>query len=165
MSAIDFSAEEELKTAGSDPVPQPKQENQQPSRNTYQNSKASLFSDFALRMLLMIADLALYLDAQLLRVSKWFFRRLPTAAQLALKSINAEFISGRNRIAGISHSNSQRSAHRESHTDLELQRGDVPGWVLVVLMTTGLVTALWTIAAPRLSQLLRNSLDSMNSIR
>ena len=46
-----------------------------------------------------------------------------------------------------------------------LQRGDVPGWVLVVLMTTGLVTALWTIAAPRLSQILRNSLDSMNSIR
>jgi uncharacterized membrane protein YqjE len=45
------------------------------------------------------------------------------------------------------------------------QRGDVPGWVLVVLMTTGLVTAIWTIAAPRLSSILRNSLDSMNSIR
>lgn len=45
------------------------------------------------------------------------------------------------------------------------QRGDVPGWVLVVLMTTGLVTAIWTIAAPRLSAILRNSLDSMNGIR
>jgi hypothetical protein len=45
------------------------------------------------------------------------------------------------------------------------ERGDVPGWVLVVLMTTGLVTAIWTIAAPRLSTILRNSLDSMNSIR
>jgi len=44
-------------------------------------------------------------------------------------------------------------------------RGDVPGWVLVVLMTTGLVTAIWTIAAPRLSAILRNSLDSMNGIR
>ena len=43
--------------------------------------------------------------------------------------------------------------------------GDVPGWVLVVLMTTGLVTALWTIAAPRLSAILRNSLDAMNGIR
>lgn len=43
--------------------------------------------------------------------------------------------------------------------------GDVPGWVLVVLMTTGLVTALWTIAAPRLSTILRNSLDAMNGIR
>lgn len=43
-------------------------------------------------------------------------------------------------------------------------RGDVPGWVLVVLMTTGLVTALWTIAAPRLTAILKNSLDAMNGI-
>jgi hypothetical protein len=47
----------------------------------------------------------------------------------------------------------------------ESERGDVPGWVLVVLMTTGLVTAIWTIAAPRLSTILRNSLDAMNGIR
>lgn len=45
------------------------------------------------------------------------------------------------------------------------QRGDVPGWVLVVLMTTGLVTAIWTIAAPRLTAILKNSLDAMNGIR
>ena len=45
------------------------------------------------------------------------------------------------------------------------EKGDVPGWVLVVLMTTGLVTAIWAIAAPRISSLLRNSLDSMNSVR
>jgi uncharacterized membrane protein YqjE len=44
-------------------------------------------------------------------------------------------------------------------------RGDVPGWVLVVLMTAGLVTGIWTVAAPRLNALLRNSLDSMNAIR
>jgi hypothetical protein len=51
------------------------------------------------------------------------------------------------------------SARRDS------ERGDVPGWVLVVLMTTGLVTAIWTIAAPRLSAILKNSLDAMNGIR
>ena len=45
------------------------------------------------------------------------------------------------------------------------EQGDVPGWVLVVLMTTGLVTAIWTIAAPRLQQILKNSLDSMSDIR
>ena len=45
------------------------------------------------------------------------------------------------------------------------ESGDVPGWVLVVLMTTGLVTAIWTIAAPRLSTILKNSLDAMNGIR
>jgi hypothetical protein len=48
---------------------------------------------------------------------------------------------------------------------LKDERGDVPGWVLVVLMTTGLVTAIWTIAAPRLTAILKNSLDSMNGIR
>mgnify|MGYP006275562133 FL=1 len=45
------------------------------------------------------------------------------------------------------------------------EAGDVPGWVLVVLMTTGLVTAIWTIAQPRISSILRNSLDNMNNIR
>lgn len=50
-------------------------------------------------------------------------------------------------------------------TALASERGDVPGWVLVVLMTTGLVTAIWTIAAPRLTSILKNSLDAMNGIR
>ena len=53
-------------------------------------------------------------------------------------------------------------AHDSFFARLKDDRGDVPGWVL---MTTGLVTALWTIAAPRLSAILRNSLDSMNGIR
>ena len=45
------------------------------------------------------------------------------------------------------------------------ERGDVPGWVLVVLMTTGLVTAIWAIASPKLTSILKNSLDAMNGIR
>lgn len=44
-------------------------------------------------------------------------------------------------------------------------QGDVPGWVLVVLMTTGLVTAIWAIANPKLTSILRNSLDAMNGVR
>ena len=48
---------------------------------------------------------------------------------------------------------------------LRNERGDVPGWVLVVLMTTGLVTGIWTLAAPRIDSILRNSLDSMNAVR
>lgn len=55
-----------------------------------------------------------------------------------------------------------RSSQRETCFG---ERGDVPGWVLVVLMTAGLVTGIWTVAAPRLNQILRTSLDSMNSIR
>ncbi|HLS33523.1 MAG TPA: hypothetical protein VK039_08030 [Brevibacterium sp.] len=30
------------------------------------------------------------------------------------------------------------------------ERGDVPGWVLVTLMTAGLVIAIWLIAGPAL---------------
>ena len=55
--------------------------------------------------------------------------------------------------------------HRSFFVRLKDERGDVPGWVLVVLMTTGLVAAIWTIAAPRLTAILKNSLDSMNGIR
>lgn len=55
--------------------------------------------------------------------------------------------------------------HQRYSNLLASERGDVPGWVLVVLMTTGLVTAIWTIAAPRLTSILKNSLDAMNGIR
>lgn len=55
--------------------------------------------------------------------------------------------------------------HDSFFVRLKDDRGDVPGWVLVVLMTTGLVTAIWTIAAPRLTAILKDSLDSMNGIR
>jgi hypothetical protein len=41
------------------------------------------------------------------------------------------------------------------------ERGDVPGWVLVTVMTAGLVAALWAIAGPQLSQMLRDALRSV----
>jgi hypothetical protein len=41
------------------------------------------------------------------------------------------------------------------------ERGDVPGWVMITVMTAGLVAALWAIAGPQLSQLLRDALSSV----
>ena len=41
------------------------------------------------------------------------------------------------------------------------ERGDVPGWVLITVMTAGLVAALWAIAGPQLSQMLRDALGSV----
>jgi hypothetical protein len=38
-------------------------------------------------------------------------------------------------------------------------RGDVPGWVLVTLMTAGIVMALWIVAEPKLASLLGSALD------
>jgi len=34
---------------------------------------------------------------------------------------------------------------------LHSDRGDVPGWVLITLMTAGLVVVLWGLAAPALT--------------
>ena len=41
------------------------------------------------------------------------------------------------------------------------ERGDVPGWVLITLMTAGLVTVLWGVAGPKLSDILSGALDSV----
>lgn len=43
------------------------------------------------------------------------------------------------------------------------ERGDVPGWVLVTVMTAGLVTALWAVAGDALSQMLSEALRSVSS--
>lgn len=39
------------------------------------------------------------------------------------------------------------------------ERGDVPGWVMVTLMTAGLVVTLWAVAGPRLVELFNTSMD------
>jgi hypothetical protein len=40
-------------------------------------------------------------------------------------------------------------------------RGDVPGWVLVSVMTAGLVTAMWLIADDQLTGVLDRALTSV----
>jgi len=65
----------------------------------------------------------------------------------------------------LSHNRQLQQIQSRYKSALTSEKGDVPGWVLVVLMTTGLVTAIWTIAAPRLTSILKNSLDAMNGIR
>jgi hypothetical protein len=40
-------------------------------------------------------------------------------------------------------------------------RGDVPGWVLVTLMTAGLVTALWIVAKDRLTTVFNDAISSV----
>jgi hypothetical protein len=42
------------------------------------------------------------------------------------------------------------------------ERGDVPGWVLVTVMTAGLVGALYGLAKPQLSQMLTSALNSVH---
>jgi len=41
------------------------------------------------------------------------------------------------------------------------ERGDVPGWVLITLMTAGLVTILWSLAATQLTALFNRAMTSV----
>jgi hypothetical protein len=42
------------------------------------------------------------------------------------------------------------------------ERGDVPGWVLITLMTAGLVVVIWALAGPALSGLFQNAIDRVS---
>jgi hypothetical protein len=58
-------------------------------------------------------------------------------------------------------------AHKESQASprrwLANERGDVPGWVLITLMTAGLVVALWTLAGPALGQVFNQAVTRVVS--
>ena len=45
--------------------------------------------------------------------------------------------------------------------DRSSERGDVPGWVMITVMTAGLVAALWAVAGPELERMLREALTSV----
>lgn len=45
--------------------------------------------------------------------------------------------------------------------DLGDDRGDVPGWVLVTVMTAGLVTAIWLVADDQLTAVLGRAIGSV----
>ncbi|MEY2676560.1 MAG: hypothetical protein RL510_580 [Actinomycetota bacterium] len=48
-------------------------------------------------------------------------------------------------------------------TYLNDEKGDVPGWVLITLMTAGLVVVLWSSAGPALTNLFGNSLSRVTT--
>jgi Tfp pilus assembly protein PilX len=43
------------------------------------------------------------------------------------------------------------------------ERGDVPGWVLITVMTAGLVVAIWALAADQLKAMLERALESVSN--
>lgn len=44
---------------------------------------------------------------------------------------------------------------------LRSDSGDVPGWVLVTLMTAGLVVLLWAVAGPALKTIFNNAVSKV----
>lgn len=53
---------------------------------------------------------------------------------------------------------------RPTRSGLAEERGDVPGWVLVTLMTAGLVVLLWGAAGPALTNLFNQAISSVSGI-
>lgn len=51
---------------------------------------------------------------------------------------------------------------RSAYLRLASDRGDVPGWVLVTLMTAGLVTAVWLVADGQLTGVLDRAISSVS---
>ncbi|AAO44289.1 hypothetical protein [Tropheryma whipplei] len=45
------------------------------------------------------------------------------------------------------------------------ERGDVPGWVLIAVMTVGLVMMIWAIAGPALTQLFNTAVQHVKIFR
>lgn len=42
------------------------------------------------------------------------------------------------------------------------ERGDIPGWVLITVMTAALVTVIWGLLEPQIRSLLANVLDGVS---
>lgn len=56
----------------------------------------------------------------------------------------------------------QASASRPVNSFVETstsERGDVPGWVLITMMTAGLVVLIWALAGPALSNVFTHAID------
>ena len=47
---------------------------------------------------------------------------------------------------------------------LEDEQGDVPGWVLITLMTAGLVVVIWALAGPALADLFQQAISRVSGL-
>lgn len=54
-----------------------------------------------------------------------------------------------------------RGATRDLTDD---ERGDVPGWVLITLMTAGLVVVIWALAGPALASLFEQAISRVSGL-
>ena len=55
------------------------------------------------------------------------------------------------------------SLRAKAKTLLTSDRGDVPGWVLITVMTAGLVVGIWSVAGPQLKTVLTNALHAVTA--
>lgn len=51
----------------------------------------------------------------------------------------------------------------EGRVPAESERGDVPGWVLITLMTAGLVVLIWGLAGPALAGIFEQAIQRVTA--
>ncbi|WP_091225789.1 hypothetical protein [Microbacterium sp. 3J1] len=56
------------------------------------------------------------------------------------------------------------SIPRRARDLVDDEAGDVPGWVLVTLMTAGLVVLIWAVAGPALSALFEQAIQRVSGL-
>jgi hypothetical protein len=56
------------------------------------------------------------------------------------------------------------AARRRLADTVHDERGDVPGWVLITLMTAGLVVLIWALAGPALGQLFQQAIARVSGL-
>ena len=54
-----------------------------------------------------------------------------------------------------------RAVAQDAYDD---ERGDVPGWVLITLMTAGLVVVIWALAGPALADLFQQAIERVSGL-
>ncbi len=64
-------------------------------------------------------------------------------------------------VAALSAARHTRRMNR-AITRLRDERGDVPGWVLITLMTAGLVIIIWGLAGPALSAVFQQAIERVS---
>ncbi|MGO4104864.1 hypothetical protein AB4Y63_12990 [Leifsonia sp. YAF41] len=53
---------------------------------------------------------------------------------------------------------------RRFHSGVADERGDVPGWVLITLMTAALVMLIWGLAGPALAGIFQQAIDRVSGM-
>jgi hypothetical protein len=54
--------------------------------------------------------------------------------------------------------------HHNHFSSSPSDQGDVPGWVLITLMTAGLVVVIWAVAGPALSGVFESAIERVVSV-
>jgi hypothetical protein len=70
-------------------------------------------------------------------------------------------MNGVRHLAAASAARAQTGLRESRWSQDDPERGDVPGWVLITLMTAGLVTGLWALAGPQLGAVFTDAISSV----